>query len=82
MFGKKFFTSPPVKEYVEELEQERLINDEFQTFVCNYKTTYEGKTSTPRKDIGEWLSGFIDVRERIKGEGWEREELRGRESGK
>ena len=53
MFGKKFFTSPAMKEYVEELEQERLINDEFQTFVCNYKTTYEGKTSTPRKDISE-----------------------------
>ena len=53
MLGKEFFTSPAVKEYEEELEQERLRNDEFQTFVSNYKTTYEGKASTQRKDISE-----------------------------
>ena len=53
MLRKKFFTSFAVKEYKEELEHERLMNDEFQTFVCNYKTIYEGKTSTLRKDISE-----------------------------
>ena len=53
MLGKEFFTSPAMKEYEEELAQERVRNDEFQTFVCNYKTTYEGKTSTPRKDISK-----------------------------
>ena len=53
MLGKDFFTSPAVKEYEKELENEKLKNNEFQTFVCNYKTIYEGKTSTPRKDISE-----------------------------
>ena len=53
MLGQEFFTSPAVTEYKEEFEQERIINNEFQTFVCNYKVTYEGKTSKPRKDISE-----------------------------
>ena len=53
MLDKKFFTSPAVKEYEEELEQERSMNDEFQTFVRNYKTTYEGISSIPIKDISE-----------------------------
>ena len=53
MLDKEFFTSPAVTKYKEELEQERAINDKFQTFVCNYKATYEGKTFKPRKDISE-----------------------------
>ena len=53
MLSKTFFTSPAVKEYKEELEHEELMNDEFQSLVCNYKTIYKGKTSTPRKDISE-----------------------------
>ena len=46
MFGTEFCSSPTVNEYEKELERERLINDEFQTFDCNYKTTYEGKLSS------------------------------------
>ena len=53
MLSKTFFTSPAVKEYKEELEHEGLMNDEFQSLVCNYKTIYGGKTSTLRKDISE-----------------------------
>ena len=52
MLDKKSLTSLAVKEY-EELEQERSMNDEFQTFVRNYKATYEGKLSIPIKDISE-----------------------------
>ena len=34
-----------------------MINKRFQTFVCNYKTTYK-QLITPRKVISEWLSNF------------------------
>ena len=53
MLDKDFFTSPVVKEYEKDLEKEKLKNREFQTFVCNYKTMYERKISTPRKDTSE-----------------------------
>lgn len=72
MLGKKFFTSPAVSEYEQKLEQERLINDEFQTFVCNYKTTYDGKTSTQTKDISEWLCGFCRRKRNKRGREWKK----------
>ena len=46
MLGTEFCSSHTVNEYEKELEHKRLINDEFQTFDCNYKTIHEGKLSS------------------------------------